>query len=485
MMNVFLLFVLELIAVAKLSTQLDYGPHSDLKIYVYDTGLWPNISTASLQKRDRNEIIDNVLNNGAGPVVNLRKGEFHTDQYQLFSMIYYRVLNDPRRTMNPEEATTFIIPYDFANDCAYYKKCNNNQNHTCFDFRKCPLAPSVDALLDQSKYFHRRQGRDHLLVVGMNYAMDHYIGKPKCKSLLRGICRNCTKLAIDDYSFMFANEEGGISERGDYWHAIPFPSNYHWNRYFKPPFPWEGDDRPILASYIGSGKSFYGPARRLRLSIIHYCEKHPQLCVHKAYGGEGRNTFMIQGYHPLEVSAKSIFCFQPIGDLMTRKGLFDSLLQGCIPVIFDSLTAPVMYTWHWSESFWYDISIELPFHPTAFRVNDPIILLQNLYRNQSDLVKRKQALIKAKVFELHYALDGRHYDYESSGEEIPKHWPRNADGTAMRDAYDISMDHILGWHSGRVPDIRNGTVPECWNGAEVDKTLNKCVMPNKNAMKAK
>jgi xyloglucan galactosyltransferase MUR3 len=416
----------------------------------------------------------------------LKRGEFHTDQYQLFSMIYHRAMSDPRRTMDPSLATTFIIPYDFANDCAYYKRCNNNVNNTCFDFRKCPLAPSVESLLLKSEFFRRNSGRDHLLVVGMNYAMDHYIGKPKCKSLLRGVCMNCTKLAIDDYSFLFPDEEGGVSERGNFWHAIPFPSNFHWNRYFERPFPWEGVDRPVLASYVGSGKSFYGPAKKLRTAIIFYCEKHPKICVHQSYGGKGkaeRETFMMQGYNPLELSARSIFCFQPIGDLMTRKGLFDSLLQGCIPVMFDAMTGPVMYTWHWSESFWYDVSIELPFHPTAYRMFDPVSYLNELYRNNTDMIKRKLELIKERVFELQYSLDGRYYGNRHDIEEIPKHWPRYRDGKPMRDAYDIAMDLVLGWHSGRVADIRNGTVPECWNDAVVDKSINKCVRVPKNITK--
>ena len=30
----------------------------------------------------------------------------------------------------------------------------------------------------------------------------------------------------------------------------------------------------------------------------------------------------------------------------------------------------------------------------------------------------------------------------------------------------------LGWHSGTIPDVRNATVPECWNGGVV--VNNKC-----------
>ena len=47
------------------------------------------------------------------------------------------MLKDPRRTLNPDDATTFFIPYDLAQDAAYYKHCAKNKDHKCFDFRKC------------------------------------------------------------------------------------------------------------------------------------------------------------------------------------------------------------------------------------------------------------------------------------------------------------------------------------------------------------
>eukprot|EP01034_Spumella_vulgaris_P037374 gene37373-46112_t len=50
-------------------------------------------------------------------------------------------------------------------------------------------------------------------------------------------------------------------------------------------------------------------------------------------------------------------------------------------------------------------------------------------------------------------------------------WPLHTDGTPMRDAYQITMDLVLGWHSGSIVRFRNATVPECWDGW-LDKTLN-------------
>lgn len=528
-----LLQLLLLLLISLLSTTIG----KEIKyFYIYEEDDWPLIANASVYKRDPNERLENQLNNGLGPVINTTLGSYHTDQYQLFSMIYYRLLKDIRRTLDPSKAITFFIPYDIATDCAYYKNCVK-RNGVCYDFRKCPLAPKVESLLQKSSYMTKNNGHDHFLIVGMNYAMNHYLLKPKCKAFLSGICKNCTKFAIDDYSYMYATDVG-IKERGDSWHAIPFPSNFHWNNEVIKPFPWENIyNRTILASYIGTDKSFYGPARRLRGSIVHYCNKHnsiqPNLCVHQSYGLNGtRFSYKVDNYNPLLLSSSSIFCFQPIGDLMTRKGLFDSLLQGCIPVTFDDLTAAVMYTWHWNESFWRDISIEMDFHGVAHRYKDPIEILLSLQKEQPELIKRKQELIKSKVFELQYSRDGRrdYYQYNSripyltllepiktlsnstdnstDTSTVPKedviyhfrtrnnldknsqydsktntelvindgpssNWPKDHNGNYMRDAYDITMDYVLGWHSKELVHFRNATVPECWEGW-LNKKENKC-----------
>lgn len=503
------LFLLQLVHTIRLENKRSV----DKFFYIYESNIWPNISRASIYKRDVHERLENHLYNGAGPVVNATRGEYHTDQYQLFSMIYYRALKDSRRTLDPSKATSFLIPYDFASDSAYYKNCVRSKG-VCYDFRKCPLAPDVEKLLLSSPWYHRNHGHDHVLIIGMNYAMDHYILKPKCKSLISGTCMNCTKFAIDDYSYMYSGN-AGIIARGDNWHAIPFPGNFHWTKEVVTPFPWENTDRPILVSYIGSTHSFYGPARRLRSSIVHYCSIHPKYCTHNSYGIEGtRHSFKVDGYHPLSASYRSIFCFQPIGDLMTRKGLFDSLLQGCIPVVFDALTASVMYTWHWEEDFWKQVVVEFPLHAVAHRYLDPIKELIIMYQNQSDIIAMKQKLIRSRVFSLQYSMDGlddmyqfnsaipyvllstpntsdihnityterKHnssdnYYYNSQKIELESNrnhtWPKDSNGNYMLDAYDIVIESFLGWHSRTIPHIRNATVPECWDGW-LDKIQNRC-----------
>lgn len=156
----------------------------------------------------------------------------------------------------------------------------------------------------------------------------HYLGKPKCKKFLSGVCRNCTKFAIDDYSFMWPDDEG-IQNSGDYWHAVPFPSDFHFNKDIVRPFPWENDDRPYIASYVGSSQSYATTSTALKTSLAHFCSLHavPNGCVHYSYGGAGKNDENERGFEfnethqPFMAYRQSIFCLQPLGDMPTRKGL--------------------------------------------------------------------------------------------------------------------------------------------------------------------
>ena len=310
LLNYFFRYLLySLIALA--STQ------TDELFYIYDTDDWPDIGHASSTfKYDSRAILNVTINNGAGPVINTKQGLYHTDQYQLYLLMYNRALTDQRRTRDPSKATTFIIPYDFSSDIAFYRQCYKNITQTCFDFRYCPLATRVQSLLNLSPWYHRHSGHDHLVFVGFNYCMDHYLKKPKCRYFLENVCYNCTKLAIDDYSFAYYKEYHYF--KGINWHAIPFPSDFHWTRLVTRPYPWEATDRPYLVSYVGSSKSHFGPARNLKRKLETLCHKHKELCIHASYSKDGsRSSLYVQGHDPLWVNRHSVFCLQPIGTRTT------------------------------------------------------------------------------------------------------------------------------------------------------------------------
>lgn len=83
--------------------------------YIYD---WPEITSALGTQRSDGESTRFYANSGAGVALDESQGIYDTDQYQLFLLMYGRALNDARRTMDPDKATTFFIPYDLATDCA-------------------------------------------------------------------------------------------------------------------------------------------------------------------------------------------------------------------------------------------------------------------------------------------------------------------------------------------------------------------------------
>lgn len=386
----------------------------------------------------------------------------------------------------------------------------------------------VTELLEQSTWYQRKQGRDHLLLVGLNYGMVHYIGKPKCREFLAGVCGNCTKFAIDDYSYYFASD-AGIKFQGDGWHAAPFPSDVHFNKDIVHPFPWElDDDRDLLVSYVGSTQSFSSKATQLKTSLAHFCSLHMNnICSHQSYGETPNNPRALDfnaSYDPLSVYRQSIFCFQPNGDMPTRKGLFDGLLQGCIPVVFDIQSAEAMYTWHWEQEYWEDVVVHIDFQSVARRVVDPIEYLQELWTKKRHVVRKKQQLLRARAFELQYSLHGREQLETNNSPENEKRlrgnekgeqdallagksslWPNcplpprsssniasiphyspldsdvvPADGqertAPCRDAFELIIDWTLAWHSGEVADRRVGSVTECWDG-HLDSRLNKCILP--------
>ena len=182
------------------------APHSDEKFFIYD---WPDVC-AKLFCGGRQ-------NSGAGRVVNATNGIYNTYQYALFDLMHSRALRDPRRTLNPEEATMFFIPYDSHVDAMTY---SNKMGHTewSWDLGTADQAVKVHDLLQVSPYFQRKEGKDHFMMIGWNAALYMLVLKPQAIPLFR-LCKNCMKLAIEDFSFLYNRSALTLPEEieGDNW----------------------------------------------------------------------------------------------------------------------------------------------------------------------------------------------------------------------------------------------------------------------------
>lgn len=435
-------------------------PRAEEKFFLYD---WPAVCHRG--------------GSGAGKLLNATSGIYSTEQYNIFGLIHARLLSDPRRTFRPEEATTFFIPYDLFTDSMTVRKPNGRVEHSYFEGRS-DLAPEVFKLLKASPYFLRNHGADHVLIVGWPYVTDQLILRPKAIPLLT-LCTNCTKLSTESHLFLYPSSIRNLAQelKGNNWFAIPYPSNFHFSSKVKAPLPYEATERPLLVSYIGTSWCFSEPATNLRTELVRYCALYgPNDCQHAHYSKYGPRASRLSANsvdaHSI-YSMRSIFCFQPLGDTTARKGIFDAIHYGCIPVLFHPLSASAMYTLHWSPQLWRDIVIEIPFNLSRSSnhtslLDDPILYLKNMVEKDQAGIERRQRLLRQYAFMLSYALES--YNRSSSGGSFPSAWPRDEGGSPLRDAYEIAMDHVLGTHArGWVP-VSGVEAKEVWRN-DIDMLL--------------
>ena len=309
-------------------------------------------------------------------------------QFSVFKAIYQRLLVSPMRTLDPSEASVFFLPYDGGVDALV-----SSYDGRLIKF-KCPRSGPAKNFLSEQEYFKRRSGRDHFLVFSVIQGVSS-LNSPGCKGLYKHVCKHCTKLTIEvsyhadtvhsasssanNLSAVFIDPNwpewkkksrerkalglvgGPKSSAYTYdptWVSIPYPSSFH---YFDgiQDIPWKYDNNPtrnVTAVFIGGGKTTNLPAKKLREVLRNQCEEREK-CEWVATGKDRAHVNLSSA---LNMYRHSVFCLNPPGDSPTRKGLFDSILAGCIPVVFDKYTLEDQYSWHIGIDRFESISVYIP-----------------------------------------------------------------------------------------------------------------------------
>jgi len=466
-------------------------------MYVYD---WPDLQDRYANFTDRRdahgvEIPHWRLHRGLGRVVDGHNMEFKTSQFALYKIFYERALLDPQRTLDPSKASSFFIPFDLGMHTAFLE-ANGRMRRS-----NCPAAPTVIQRLNESIYFHRKMGHDHTLVFALNQNMNYFMAGQRCQELLR-LCWNCTKLSIDEYLFTAKDRVFESKNRGINWHAVPFPSDYHYTT--RPlaedvaplpqpvaipvaataykanpgpgpgsaatttatttpattvsPFlaPWERTDpRSTIVSFTGSPRRYNDIATSMRESLVKQCASHGTSCVFGKYSHDPKALS-----NPGKLARESVFCLQPPGDMPTRKSVFDAVLSGCIPVLFHPLTARLMYEWHWGQQLWEEIAVNFDSNAdqrllVANEV-DYVARLIEMYRSEPQAVAKKQARLREVAFQLQYSLisDEPPAGGGSGGRVVPTLNHQMRDGRIVPDAYSVAMLRVLDIHAGRASHRR-------------------------------
>lgn len=430
---------------------------TDKKFYIYD---WPDLINRYANQTDRGhhmhthgvDIPDWLENNGIGKPTNYLQMEYKTSQYSMAKIYYERALLDSRRTLDPDEATTFFIPFDLGMHAMFTEKAGRMLRTAC------PLGDTVIKRLEESPYFKKKLGHDHLLIMSINQNLQHYLGPLRCTNLLK-LCWNCTKLSPDEYLFTARDREFEMSWRGANWHAVPYPADYHYSEIANPLLeghhalpPWQRleEKRSIIVSFLGSVKRYDESSTKVRETLVNQCEKWSDKCIHgKSYRIDSTGSL-----HNL--ARKSVFCLQPPGDHPTRKSLFDAILSGCIPVLFHPLTAKYMYEWHWGQDVWNRTAISFDttndIEAVLHEELDVVKALITMYETDRDEVTKRQKLIAELAYELQYTAIDKKMGFTA----VPKRSPEG-----NYDAYDISINNVLSIHAGLMNHTRKSDYVIC------------------------
>lgn len=160
----------------------------------------------------------------------------------------------------------------------------------------------------------------------------------------------------------------------------------------------------------------------------------------------------------------STFCFMPPGDLPTRKGFFDSILMGCIPVMCKRLSAHEQWNWN--------LGLEYALAMTYYVPCEEIIQSQNHSRfiehlihlhNQNDEVVMKRFVISKYASRLQYRIPEGEY------RSTPFTYQSKSDNTLRSppvDAFDIIIDKLLNEIDDIQDMVRNPRDRGDWRGIE-------------------
>ncbi|KAF3680943.1 putative copper-transporting ATPase HMA5-like [Capsicum annuum] len=265
------------------------------------------------------------------PIQNLGKGWYQTHQYSLELIFHSRVLNHPCRVHNADEAKLFYVPFYGGLDILrwHFKNVSNEV--------KDSLGLELVRWLESQQHWFQKSGNDHVFVLGkISWDFRRYSNTNWGSRFLElDEMQNPVKLLIE-------RQPWHVNDIG-----IPHPTYFH-PQTDNDIIAWQ--DR-IIKSNRRSLVSFAGAARpdapaNIRSILISQCTsaKDQECTFLDCNSGKCHQPESI-----IQLFMESEFCLQPPGDSPTRKSVFDSLISGCIPVIFDPFTAYYQYSWHLPE----------------------------------------------------------------------------------------------------------------------------------------
>ncbi|XP_024394533.1 probable xyloglucan galactosyltransferase GT20 [Physcomitrium patens] len=338
---------------------------------------------------------------------------FSTHQYALELVSHARIMKYKCRTEDPNLANLFYIPYYGGLDVIRWHFDLNATNTN-----RDALGWKLVRWLEKQPSWRRRGGLDHLLVLG-KISWDF-------RRQLRGNWGSRLLEFPEIQNMMRVMIERNPWSKNDI--GVPHPTYFHpksasdidtWLQHVK------SQERTSLVAFVG--KERRNDPTNVRSALVRQCrgasseavcrfvECKKDLCQHPVFVTK---TFVT-----------SQFCMQPVGDSPTRRSVFDSLIAGCIPVLFHPATAYLQYAWHLprNESSWsvYISEDEV----REGRVN-AVDVLKKISTAEMDAMR--ETILNTVIPGLLYSAPG-------------------SDVSPYKDAFDITIEQLL-HHTAHLPD---------------------------------
>ncbi|KAI3870645.1 hypothetical protein MKX03_012402 [Papaver bracteatum] len=271
-----------------------------------------------------------LMNAMGEPILTLGKGWYRTHQYSLEPIFHARVLKHPCRVYNVDEAKLFYVPYYGGLDILRWHFKNSTVNV------KDMLSLELMKWIQLQQPWVRNSSKDHLFVLGkISWDFRRRDGELWGTRFLElDQMQNLLKLLIERQP----------------WHVNDIDGPAHFHPHSDSDIvEWQSkisqSDRRSLISFAGAARP--GAPDNIRSTLTKQCTSVADegICrFHNCVSGGCDQPESL-----IELFMESEFCLQPPGDSQTRKSVFDSLISGCIPVLFDPFTAYYQYPWHLPE----------------------------------------------------------------------------------------------------------------------------------------
>lgn len=160
--------------------------------------------------------------------------------------------------------------------------------------------------------------------------------------------------------------------------------------------------RNITAVYLGSTLTMTASHTKIRKAVSAQCLASKDCQWKRIF--HSSTDYRIASF--LASYQHAVFCLNPPGDDSSRKGIFDSMVAGCIPVIFDVSTLFNQYPWHFTEQIALDVSV---FIPGKLVLSGQVNVMKILRSIPKETILRKQQAIAVLAPSLQYSIPPMKY----------------------------------------------------------------------------